>query len=150
MNSKSIPVYADHAATTPLKPEALEAMLPWFKVGFGNPSSLHSFGQKARKAVEEARTTIAECIHARPEEIFFTSGGTEANNWVVKGSKGGLLVSSYEHHSVLNAAKSERKRGRIVSKPSACRTNWRPARSASLSARRIRKRTSSASLMSSA
>lgn len=107
-------VYADHAATTPLKPEALAAMLPWLKDGFGNPSSLHSFGQKARKAVEEARTTIAECIHARSEEIFFTSGGTEANNWVVKETKGGLLVSSYEHHSVLNAAKSERRRGRVA------------------------------------
>ena len=114
MTSKFTPVYADHAATTPLKPEVLEAMLPWLKNGFGNPSSLHSFGQKARKAVEEARTTIAECIHARPEEIFFTSGGTEANNWVVKETKGGLLVSSYEHHSVLNAAKSERSRGRVV------------------------------------
>ena len=107
-------VYADHAATTPLKPEALAAMLPWLKDGFGNPSSLHSFGQKARKAVEEARTTIAECIHARSEEIFFTRGGTEANNWVVKETKGGLLVSSYEHHSVLNAAKSERRRGRVA------------------------------------
>lgn len=150
MTPKSTPVYADHAATTPLKPEALEAMMPWLKDGFGNPSSLHSFGREARNAVEDARATIAECLHAEPKEIFFTSGGTEANNWVVKETKGGLLVSSYEHHSVLNAAKSERKRGRIVSKPSACRTNWRPARFASLSVRRTRKRTSSASLMSSA
>lgn len=107
-------VYADHAATTPLLPEALEAMLPWLKDGFGNPSSLHSFGQKSRKTVEEARMTIAECIHARPEEIFFTSGGTETNNWVVKGTKGGLLISSYEHHSVLNAVKSERRHGRVI------------------------------------
>ena len=107
-------VYADHAATTPLKPEALEAMLPWLKDGFGNPSSLHSFGREARKAVEEARATIAECINANPEEIFFTSGGTEANNWAIKGTTGGLLVSSYEHHSVLNAAESERRHGRFV------------------------------------
>ena len=107
-------IYADHAATTPLMPEALEAMLPWLKDGFGNPSSLHSFGRKARKAVEEARATIAECINANLEEIFFTSGGTEANNWVVKGTTGGLLVSAYEHHSILNAAGSELKRGREV------------------------------------
>ena len=107
MTSKSTPIYADHAATTPLKPEALEAMMPWLKDGFGNPSSLHSFGRKARKAVEEARATMAGCIGAKPEEIFFTSGGTEANNWVIKGTTGGLLVSAYEHHSVLNAARSE-------------------------------------------
>lgn len=105
-------VYADHAATTPLLPEALEAMLPWLMDGFGNPSSLHSFGRKARKAVEEARAIVAKCIGAAPEEIFFTSGGTEANNWVVKGTTGRLLVSSYEHHSVLNAARSEARRGR--------------------------------------
>lgn len=107
-------IYADYAATTPLLPEALEAMLPWLKEGFGNPSSLHCFGREARKAVEEARATVAECIGAEAGEIFFTSGGTEANNWVVKGTEGGLLVSSYEHHSVLNAAESERSRGRSV------------------------------------
>ncbi len=107
-------VYADHSATTPLLPEALDAMLPWLKEGFGNPSSLHFFGREARKAVEEARATVAKCIGAEPGEIFFTSGGTEANNWVVKGTKGGLIVSSYEHHSVLNAAESERTRGRSV------------------------------------
>ena len=114
MTLKAVPIYADHAATTPLKPEALEAMLPWLKDGFGNPSSLHSFGRKARKAVEEARATVAECIGAKPEEIFFTSGGTEANNWVIKGTGGGLLVSAYEHHSILNAAESERHRGRLT------------------------------------
>ena len=107
-------VYADHAATTPLLPEALEAMLPWLKGGFGNPSSLHSFGRAARKAVEDARATIAECLHAEPKEIFFTSGGTEANNWAIKGTTGGLLVSAYEHHSILNAAESERRKGRKV------------------------------------
>lgn len=107
-------VYADHAATTPLLPEALEAMLPWLKNGFGNPSSLHSFGRIARKAVEDARATVAGCIGATPDEIFFTSGGTEANNWVIKGTEGALAVSTYEHHSVLNAARSEAQRGRDV------------------------------------
>ncbi|MCR4564802.1 MAG: cysteine desulfurase [Bacteroidales bacterium] len=107
-------VYADHAATTPLSPEALKTMLPWLEGGGGNPSSLHSFGREARKAIEGARATVAECLGAEPGEIFFTGGGTEANNWVVKGTGGGLLVSAYEHHSVLTAAESERQRGRPV------------------------------------
>ena len=107
-------IYADHAATTPLMPEALEAMLPFLKENFGNPSSLHGWAKAARKAMEEARATIAKCINAEPEEIFFTSGGTEADNWVIKGSSGGLMVSSYEHHAVLNAAASEARKGRDV------------------------------------
>jgi cysteine desulfurase len=107
-------VYADHAATTPLMPEALEVMLPFLKENFGNPSSIHSWARNPREAVREARAMIAKCINAEPEEIFFTSGGTEADNWVIKGSSGRLLVSSYEHHAVLNAAASEAKRGRDV------------------------------------
>lgn len=107
-------VYADHAATTPLMPEALEAMLPFLKEDFGNPSSLHGWAKPANKAVADARSTIAKCINAEPEEIFFTSGGTEADNWVIKGSSGGLLVSSYEHHAILNAAASEARKGREV------------------------------------
>lgn len=112
MNKKLI--YADHAATTPLMPEALEAMLPFVKGDFGNPSSIHSWARKPREAVREARAAIARCINAEPEEIFFTSGGTEADNWVVKGSEGGMLVSSYEHHAVLNVVASEARRGRDV------------------------------------
>ena len=107
-------IYADHAATTPLMPEALEVMLPFLKENFGNSSSIHSWARNPREAVREARATIAKCINAEPEEIFFTSGGTESDNWVVKGSSGRLLVSSYEHHAVLNAAASEAKRGRDV------------------------------------
>ena len=107
-------IYADHAATTPLMPEALEAMLPFLKDDFGNPSSLHGWAKPARKAVGEARATIAKCINAEPDEIVFTSGGTESDNWVVKGSTGGLMVSSYEHHAVLNAAESEARRERGV------------------------------------
>lgn len=107
-------VYADHAATTPLMPEALDAMLPFLKEDFGNPSSLHGWAKPAKKAVADARATIAKCINAEPEEIFFTSGGTEADNWVIKGSSGGLLVSSYEHHAILNAAASEAHKGREV------------------------------------
>lgn len=107
-------IYADHAATTPLMPEALDAMLPFLREDFGNPSSLHGWAKPARKAVEDARTAIAKCINAEPDEIFFTGGGTEADNWVVKGSDGGLIVSAYEHHAVLNAAAHEAKRGRGV------------------------------------
>ena len=107
-------IYADHAATTPLMPEALEVMLPFLKENFGNSSSIHSWARNPREAIREARATIAKCINAEPEEIFFTSGGTESDNWVVKGSSGRLLVSSYEHHAVLNAAASEAKRGRDV------------------------------------
>lgn len=107
-------IYADHAATTPLMPEALDAMLPFLKEDFGNPSSLHGWAKPAKKAVADARATIAKCINAMPEEIFFTSGGTEADNWVIKGSSGGLLVSSYEHHAILNAAASEARKGREV------------------------------------
>ena len=107
-------IYADHAATTPLMPEALEAMLPFMKGDFGNPSSNHSWARNPREAVREARAAIAECIGAEPEEIFFTGGGTEADNWAIKGSAGGLLVSAYEHHAVLNAAAHEARRGRMV------------------------------------
>lgn len=110
----STSIYADHAATTPLMPEALEAMLPFLKEDFGNPSSLHGWAKPVKKAVADARSTIAKCINAEPEEIFFTSGGTEADNWVIKGSSGGLLVSSYEHHAILNAAASEARKGREV------------------------------------
>ena len=68
-------IYADHAATTPLMPEALEAMLPFMKGNFGNPSSIHSWARKPREAVREARATIAECIGAEPEEIFLQAVG---------------------------------------------------------------------------
>ena len=97
-------VYADHAATTPLAKAAFEAMLPFLRDEFGNPSSIHSWARAPRKAVAEARETIAKCINAESDEIFFTSGGTESDNWVVKGTTGGLMVSAYEHHAVLNAA----------------------------------------------
>ena len=107
-------IYADHAATTPLSKAALEAMMPFLQGEFGNPSSLHSWAKAPRKALEEARATIAACINAESEEIFFTSGGTEADNWVIKGSEGGLMVSTYEHHAVLNAAASEAAKGRQV------------------------------------
>src|SRR4030042_6726879 len=103
-------IYLDHAATTPTRPEALNAMLPYFADSFGNPSSIYSQGQEAKGAVEEARTKVAELIGARSEEIVFTSGGTEADNLALKGvayaneCKGNhIITTSIEHHAALEA-----------------------------------------------
>jgi len=106
-------VYLDHYAATPVLPEVAEAMRPFLSDEFGNPSSLHSRGDAAREAVDEARERVASLIGADPEEIIFTSGGTEANNTAVKGiawmsrRKGNhVVVSSIEHFSVLHAART--------------------------------------------
>ena len=100
-------IYFDHAATTPLRPEALEAMLPFLTEQFGNPSSAHSFGRKTRAALDEAHERVAARLHAEPREIIFTSGGTEANNLALKGAawagkaRGHRIVTSpVEHHAV--------------------------------------------------
>jgi cysteine desulfurase len=102
-------VYLDHNATTPLHPQAREAMLPWLGEKHGNPSSLHRFGQTARNAVEEAREKVAALIGARPVEIVFTASGTEGNNAVIFDQAlweggGHLILSSIEHPSVREAA----------------------------------------------
>jgi len=101
-------VYLDHNATTPVHPEAVRAMLPYFGERFGNPSSVHSFGQEARHALDEARGAVAAAIGARSDEIVFTSGGTEADNLAVTGvatalaGKGRhIITSKIEHHAVL-------------------------------------------------
>ncbi|MCS7201797.1 MAG: cysteine desulfurase NifS [Dictyoglomus sp.] len=101
-------IYLDYAATTPIRPEVWSAMEPFLKEIYGNPSSLHSFGRESRVAIEEAREKIAKAISAKPEEIIFTSGGTEANNMVLKGvafalqDKGKHIITTpIEHHSVL-------------------------------------------------
>ena len=106
-------IYLDYAATTPTHPEVIEAMLPYFSDSFGNPSSIHSFGQEARGAIESARDTIATLIGAGSEEIVFTSGGTEADNFALKGiayanrNKGShIITSSIEHHAVMETCKS--------------------------------------------
>ncbi len=111
-------IYLDHAATTPTHPEVVKAMLPYFTDAFGNPSSIHSYGQEAKGAVEEARTKVAELIGARSEEIVFTSGGTEADNYALKGvayaneHKGNHIITSpIEHHAVTEACKFLEKRG---------------------------------------
>jgi len=114
----SKPIYLDHAATTPVHPEVVAAMLPYFTDGFGNPSSIHSFGQEAKAAIEEARDKIASLIGARSEEIIFTSGGTEADNFAVKGiayaneGKGNhVITTSIEHHAVAQSCKFLERRG---------------------------------------
>ncbi len=104
-------IYLDNAATTPLDEQVLKAMLPYFSEKCGNASSLHLKGQEARRAVEEARELIAKSINARPEEIIFTSGGTESNNLAIKGlafaypGKKHIVTSKIEHDCVLNACK---------------------------------------------
>ncbi|HUV06124.1 MAG TPA: cysteine desulfurase NifS [Spirochaetia bacterium] len=101
-------IYLDHAATTPVDPEVVKAMTPYFTEIFGNPSSLHAFGQNAKRAVEEARSEIASFLEAAPEEIIFTGGGTESDNLALKGAafamadKGNhIITTEIEHHAVL-------------------------------------------------
>ncbi|MGB9302085.1 MAG: aminotransferase class V-fold PLP-dependent enzyme, partial [Anaerolineae bacterium] len=111
-------VYLDYGATTPVRPEVVDAMLPFLKEQFGNPLSLHRYGDGPRQAVEEAREKVAELIGARGNEIYFTASGSEANNMAVKGvalmneKKGKhLVVSAVEHLSVINAAQTMEKMG---------------------------------------
>lgn len=102
-------IYADNAATTKMDKAAFEAMKPWLLEEYGNASQPYSFARRPKKALSDARVTIAECIGAQPEEIYFTSGGTESDNWAIKGSafsdpfKRGTVTSSIEHHAVLHA-----------------------------------------------
>lgn len=102
----------DHGATTPMREEVLDAMLPYLKEKYGNPSSLHSFGREARKALDEAREKVAAGLGVAPEEIIFTSGGTEANNMAIMGVARGIapiknhiITSAVEHHAVLDTVK---------------------------------------------
>ena len=111
-------IYLDYAATTPTHPEVVKAMLPYLTNVFGNPSTIYSYGQEARGAVEEARTNVAELIGARGEEITFTSGGTEADNFALKGiayaseHKGDhIITTSIEHHAVVESCKFLERRG---------------------------------------
>ena len=105
-------IYADNAATTKLDDEAFEAMLPWLRENYGNASQPYSFSREPKKALAEARASIAECINADPEEIFFTSGGTESDNWAIKGSAlsdpdhRATITSAFEHHAVLRSCEA--------------------------------------------
>ena len=110
-------IYADNAATTKLDKAAFDAMTPWLMDEYGNASQPYSFARKPKKALAEARETIANCIGALPEEIFFTSGGTESDNWVIKGSafsdlsKAATITSAFEHHAVLHSCAAIEKFG---------------------------------------
>lgn len=111
-------VYLDYAATTPTHPEVVKAMLPYFTEMFGNPSSIYSYGQEAKEAIENARAQVARLIGARSEEIVFTSGGTEADNFALKGIAfanearcNHIITSTLEHHAVLESAKYLEQRG---------------------------------------
>ena len=106
------PIYLDYAATTPADPAVVQAMIPYFHDAFGNPSAIYSYGQEAKSAIEKARSSVASLIGARDEEIVFTSGGTEADNFALKGvafanqKKGNhIITSAIEHHAVLESCK---------------------------------------------
>lgn len=111
-------IYLDNAATTKTAPEAIQAMLPYFAEAYGNPSAIYSLGSAAKKAVNQARRTIAGAIGAKQEEIYFTAGGTEADNWALKaaaeayGSRGKHIVTTaIEHHAVLHTCEYLEKKG---------------------------------------
>ena len=105
-------IYADNAATTQLNKAAFEAMVPWLTEEYGNASQPYSFSRSSKKALMDAREKIADCINALPEEIYFTSGGTESDNWAIKGSafadseKRATITSAIEHHAVLRSCEA--------------------------------------------
>ena len=114
-------VYMDNASGTPVHSKVVEAVIPFLKEGFGNPSNLHQFGRITSDAIQAARTQVANLIHAKPNEITFTSSGTEANNFAIKGilashkKKGNhIITTQIEHFSVLNPLKSLEKSGYVV------------------------------------
>lgn len=111
-------IYLDYAATTPTDPQVVEAMKPYFSEKYGNPSSIHSFGQETKAAIEKAREQVAKLIGAKPDEVVFTSGGTEADNFALEGvafaneKKGNhIIISAIEHHAVTECCAFLKKRG---------------------------------------
>lgn len=117
-NGKTI-IYADNAATTAVSPAVLEAMLPYYTECYGNPSSLYALGTAAKKPLEEARAKVAKCLGAEPNEIYFTSCGSESDNWAIKGAahkmlkkgKNHIITSKFEHHAVLHTCAALEKEG---------------------------------------
>ena len=97
-------VYLDNASTTKIDQMVIAEMLPYLKENYGNASSLHSLGRKSRQAIERAREQVAKSINAEPNQIFFTSGSTESNNWIISNFNH-VLCSKVEHHSILNNPK---------------------------------------------
>ncbi len=111
-------VYLDYSATTPVKKEVLSEMLPFFTENFGNPSSIYSYGREAKQAVDSARDKVAKAMGANPNEVYFTSGGSEADNWAIKGiayanaAKGNhIITTKIEHHAVLHTCEYLEKNG---------------------------------------
>ena len=111
-------IYVDNSATTPIHPQVLEEMMPYFTESYGNPSSIHFFGREARKAMDKARERIALGLGAKTEEIYFTGSGTEADNWAVKGvafankKKGNhIITTKIEHHAILHTCEYLEKQG---------------------------------------
>lgn len=115
-------IYMDYAATSPIKPEVLAAMKPYFSQKFGNSSSIHSFGREARAAIDKARTQVAKFLNCLPEEIIFTSGGTESDNLAIRGiiktlkhsnikTKPHIITSAFEHHAILHTCQDLEKQG---------------------------------------
>lgn len=111
-------VYLDHSATTPVKPEVLQEMLPFFTEAFGNASSIHRFGRPNKAKITEAREALAKTMNAKGEEIFFTAGGTESDNWAIKGvaeaykQKGNhIITTKIEHHAILHTCEYLEKHG---------------------------------------
>src|SRR5271170_6124389 len=96
--------YFDHNATTPVSPEVFQAMAPLMTTVFGNASSIHQFGQEARRELDFARRSVAAMLGAKPEEVVFTSGGTEADNMAIFGAGGHVVTTTVEHPGVLQAA----------------------------------------------
>ena len=113
------PIYLDHAATTPVRPEVFEAMQPYFGARFGNPSSTHRWGREARAALDEARERVARCLGAHPDEVCFTSGGTEGDNLAVLGpwrarrdaGRNAVVTSPIEHKAILAAVHAAAREG---------------------------------------
>ncbi len=117
MTAKRI-VYMDHSATTATAQEVVDVMVPWIRKGFGNPSSLYSIARESKKVVEEARANVASALGSHPDEIYFTSGGTESDNWAIKGvayanrKKGNhIITSAIEHHAVLHTVEYLERQG---------------------------------------
>ncbi len=111
-------IYMDYSATTPMKKEVLDAMMPYFSETYGNPSSVHSFGREAKNAINNSRETVAKALGAKREEIYFTAGGTESDNWAIKGiaksmkHKGNhIITTKIEHHAVLHTCETLAKEG---------------------------------------
>ena len=111
-------IYLDHAATTAVTPEVLEAMLPYFTESYGNPSGVYATGREAHRAMDQARREAAAALGARPQEIYFTSGGSESDNWALTGAamarrdRGNhIITSAIEHHAVLHTCQALEKQG---------------------------------------